>query len=79
MLKHLPSDLRNESDAKVFDKMCKTQLLDSITNEKAYVVNNTHDYWLSGRGGWGAMYTFMCPLWDCGCPMDKNGGQAKTC
>ena len=40
----LPSDLRNKSDAKVFSKSYKTQLLDCITNDQMYVVNNAFDY-----------------------------------
>ena len=41
---NLPSDLRNKSDAKVFSKSYKTQLLDSISNDQMYVVNNAFDY-----------------------------------
>ena len=41
---NLPSDLRNKSDAKVFSKSYKTQLLDCITNDQMYVVNNAFDY-----------------------------------
>ena len=41
---NLPSNLRNKSDAKVFGKIYKTQLLDSITNDQTYVVNNAYYY-----------------------------------
>ena len=41
---NLPQDLRNMSDAKLFGKIYKTQLLDSITNDPTYIVNNAYDY-----------------------------------
>ena len=41
---HVPSNLRNMSDSNVFSKNYKTQLLDSIVNDQAYVINNAYDY-----------------------------------
>ena len=41
---NLPSDLRNKSDAKVFSNIYKSQLLDKITSDLTYVVNNAYDY-----------------------------------
>ena len=41
---HAPSNLRNMGDSKIFSKNYKTQLLDSIVNDPAYVVNNAYDY-----------------------------------
>ena len=40
----LPSNLRNVNDAKLFGKMYKAQLLDSIVNDPKYYVNNAFDY-----------------------------------
>ena len=40
----LPSELRNMSDAKVFSKNYKAQLLDSIINDPSYIVNNAYDF-----------------------------------
>ena len=36
----LPVDLRNMSDPKVFGKILKSRLLDSIINDPNYIVNN---------------------------------------
>ena len=35
---------KSKGDSKVFSKNYKTQLLDSIVNDPAYVVNNAYDY-----------------------------------
>ena len=40
----LPVDLRNMSDPKVFGKIFKSRLLDSIINDPNYIVNNAYDY-----------------------------------
>ena len=40
----LPVDLRNMSDPKVFGKIFKSRLLDSIINNPNYIVNNAYDY-----------------------------------
>ena len=41
---NLSSSLRNLSDAKVFSNTYKSHLLDSVTNDPAYVVNNAYDH-----------------------------------
>ena len=41
---NLPPDLRHKSDAKIFSKLYKTQLLDSLINDQTYAVNNAYDY-----------------------------------
>ena len=41
---NIPSDLRNKSDAKSFGKIYKAQLLDSITKDETFVINNAYDY-----------------------------------
>ena len=40
----LPPHLRNISDAKVFGKLYKAQILDLIINDPKYIVNNAYDY-----------------------------------
>ena len=40
----LPTSLRNKVDSKVFGKMYKLNLLESINNDSGYVVNNAFDY-----------------------------------
>ena len=45
----LPVDLRNMSDPKVFGKIFKSRLLDSIINDPNYIVNNAYDYLGAGK------------------------------
>ena len=40
----LPSDLRNLTDPKVFSKIFKNCLLDSVVSDPNYIVNNAYDY-----------------------------------
>ena len=40
----LPTTLRNKDDSKVFGKMYKMILLESIENDSGYAVNNSFDY-----------------------------------
>ena len=41
---NLPQRLRLINDPKIFSKVYKTQLLDSITEDPNYAVNNSFDY-----------------------------------
>ena len=41
---NLPQNLRSISDPKIFSKVYKTQLLNSITVDPNYTVNNSFDY-----------------------------------
>ena len=41
---NLPQSLRLINDPKIFSKVYKTQLLDSITEDPNYAVNNSFDY-----------------------------------
>ena len=47
----LPTDLRNMSDSKAFTNALKNRLLESISNNTNYKVNNAYDYTykLNGR------------------------------
>ena len=41
---NLSTDLRNKNDSQSLSKLYKTQLLDSITKDDNYVVNNAYDH-----------------------------------
>ena len=41
---NLPLNLRKLNDPKIFSKVYKTQLLDSIIKDKNYILNNSFDY-----------------------------------
>ena len=48
---NLSSTLRNLDDAKVFGRIYKSQLLDSILRDPEYVVNNAYDFIYKPKDG----------------------------